>query len=194
MVAWREVLWALKVPIVILGVGLMGGVVGLYFSAQAARLEAAIERARGLEQQRKELLKSLDAIRREIEEYRSRWSLDRWVPSFRDTLAAKAFAIVHLQGLLGRHGAEGVKIQEVPFGRERDRPPRGRAEKAEMERKVHLRVQATFKKWGELLKVLSALEEEPPLFTLEELQCKKEGRRIGVSFTISFPFRRADEV
>lgn len=187
--AWREVLRALKVPIVILGVGLMGGVVGLYFSAQAARLEAAIERARGLEQQRKELLKSLDAIRREIEEYRSRWSLDRWVPSFKDTLAAKAFVIVHLQGLLGRHGAEGVKIQEVPFGR--DRPPRGRAE---MERKVHLRVEATFKKWGELLKVLSALEEEPPLFTLEELQCKKEGRRIGVSFTISLPFRRADEV
>ncbi|HIE47889.1 TPA: hypothetical protein EYP84_03230, partial [Candidatus Bipolaricaulota bacterium] len=77
MVAWREVLRALKVPIVILGVGLMGGVVGLYFSAQAARLEAAIERARRLEQQRKELLKSLNAIRREIEEYRSRWSLDR---------------------------------------------------------------------------------------------------------------------
>jgi len=195
MGSWREVLQALKVPMVILAVGLVGGAVGLYFSAQADRVEAAIERAHRLEQQRKALLRSLDAIKREIEEYRSRWSLERWVPSFRGPLAAKVFAIVHLQGLLGRFGAEGVKIQEVlPRGRgEGPAKEGGVLERAEVKREVVLRVEATFKGWGDLLKVLSALEEEPPLFTLGDLHCKKEGRKIGVSFTLSFPFRRADE-
>lgn len=121
--------------------------------------------------------------------------MDRWVPAFGDALEAKIFALGHLKGLLSASGGEGVEVIEVlppsAAGARTQAPSSRRI--APPDREVRLQVGATFRRWADLLEAVRRIEEAPPLFVVEALECRKEGRAVHLSLMLRFPFRREDE-
>lgn len=192
----------LVVPAVILGFGLAGGAVGIYYSVKAGDAKEEIERAQQLERQRRELLQALDEVEREIKEFRTKWDMDLWIPPFSDRLQAEIFTLGRLQEIFESSGAEEVKVQQTAPARLRTPQGRGRVPqrtgtqgvgKTPEEAAVYLMAEAKFRRWRDLLKVIRGIEEGPPLFILEDMECRKEGRSISVVMTVRFPLRREHE-
>ena len=172
----------LKFSVLFVAIGVVAIGYGLYVEAKLKGIYRREEEIARLDRERKNVFRSLEELRKQIDYYSKQYSLDRWVPFFSDPLTARIFLRRHIAGLLDHSHARAFSMEVSPGAKKRGgiyylgAKARGR-----------------FRNYRDLVRLLMNLEREAPLCMVEGLECEKSGEEIEVSVKLTFAYRLKEE-
>ncbi|RLB06659.1 MAG: hypothetical protein DRG50_05070 [Deltaproteobacteria bacterium] len=174
---------SLKLPILL--VILLGLTVcyGLFLQRKMGALRRLVTQTKQEEIIRGRLLRDLNQLEQEADRYRA-YSLDTWIPLFKDSLQVRLFVLRYLSSLVSRYHGEGHDI-EVSMG---VKGSSGDVNYCDVTLKVK------FKFYADMMELLRTLERRSPLFIVKEIGLNKEGSKIATEFKLVFAYRVKNEV
>jgi len=163
---------------ILISLGIALSIWAISLGLMTTTLRSQEEEYRRTTEESRRVLKTLDALEKEIDRFKRLYSFDLWIPHFPDPLMARVFLMRHLTRTFQLYKGGGVRLDIYPT-----------EEKKGKVSYIRMNVEATFRNFKEMLGLLETLEGRPPLFILEGLECKKEGERISVLLSFRFAYR-----